>query len=996
MAKINSRHEVSVSKRQHRYRSLLASASGGVLLLASLGGVAQAQDATSGGEQLEEIIVTGFRGSIEASVRDKREANAFVDVINAEDIGKFPDKNVADSLQRVPGIVISRDGGEGKRVSIRGLQSDLTLTQLNGNYVASADSEDPSRSFNYVLLPSNMISKVEVFKSPEARIDEGGVGGTVLLHTRRPLELPEGSNFLSVEGTYGDTTKKADPQVSGMLSWKDASETYGVLLGATWQRRTTRTMEASTESWRWWTDDRKVQPATDVNKQKYANDQAISYWWGGGTKDQSGNRYSGYWTPQSVNAGIKEERRDRLGVQATGQWRPTDDLTLTANYFRFELEGNYTQNLLKIPEWGYDNFFTGAKLDPSKTIFQGATFQVPSGSGCSLSAPPCTMETPQLSGIYSEEKSVSNTFDFDIDYNTDKFDASVKVGKTRATGGPSMLFRMSAKPRLTAANSGTNGNMLSAWDFSSGDLNMNFSPEIQANLMKGIAQIDTGSTDSSWVNSTLEQTYFQSDFTRRFDDMVLESVQFGAKYRTAKVHRLTGNTLWYADKAKQLRYQDTAAGGIADPSFFYSQAMGNITGGFNANIFPGINFDNYLSYLNKTYGEPVRREETDFVYDVNEDIWSGYVQGNFSWNRLRGNVGLRVAQTKQRGQSSDRFTYFNDYYLDGPNGPKGAPAICPNTGRNDCTPGLPITLPQDQRETKVNVLASQDKTYTDFLPSLNAAYEVTDDIILRGAVSKVIARPGYSDLGSQQRLEYRSAAYAADRQQFGEREGWTGSGGNKELKPFEAWQYDAGVEWYYSKGSVVGIGLFRKDVANFIVPLVIDTTRVIDGKSVTVEGYSTNANGSDATSQGIELYAQHTFDIGVGFLANFTYNDTSVTDVTLEGKKVGSSPLVGSAKTQINTSIFYENDLYSVRASYNRRGTVVGGIVSGLNVYQEPYDQIDLNATFNLTDDITVTASVINLTKSEQKAHLGNDTKARFYSNSYAGRRAYLGTTWKF
>ncbi len=144
---------------------------------------------TAQGTAASDIVVTGYRRSIEESLSRKREANAFVDVITAEDIGKFPDKNVADSLQRVPGIIIDRDGGEGSRVSIRGLQSDLTLTQLNGNFIASADDNEPSRSFNYLLLPSNMIGSVDVFKSPEARLDEGGVGGTIILNTRRPLDL---------------------------------------------------------------------------------------------------------------------------------------------------------------------------------------------------------------------------------------------------------------------------------------------------------------------------------------------------------------------------------------------------------------------------------------------------------------------------------------------------------------------------------------------------------------------------------------------------------------------------------------------------------------------------------------------------------------------------------------------------------------------------------------------------------------------------------------
>lgn len=178
-------------------------------------------DSPDAATDLDAVTVTGYRYSIEKSLDQKRQANAVVEVITAEDISKFPDKNVADSLQRVPGVFIDRSGGEGSRVSIRGLSSDLVLTELNGNYVASSESNaEPTRSFNYVLLPSNMISSVEVFKSAEARIDEGGVGGTVILHTRRPLDIPANTGFVSVEGTYADTTETTEPQASAMYSWQ--------------------------------------------------------------------------------------------------------------------------------------------------------------------------------------------------------------------------------------------------------------------------------------------------------------------------------------------------------------------------------------------------------------------------------------------------------------------------------------------------------------------------------------------------------------------------------------------------------------------------------------------------------------------------------------------------------------------------------------------------------------------------------------------------------
>lgn len=998
--KVRQVYRSGTGARAQLVRTLMLSASAVV----GLSGVAHAQTAAPATQPApatpqdatptqvgEDIVVTGYRGSIEASLEQKREANAFVDVITAEDVGKFPDKNVADALQRVPGVVIERDGGEGSRVSIRGLQSDLTLTQLNGNYVASADDSDPSRSFNYVLLPSNMIGSVEVFKSPEARLDEGGVGGVVILHTRRPLDLEPLSGFVAAEGTYADVTEKIEPQLSGQLSWHNDSGTIGVLLGGTYQKRTSRTMNGSTESWQWWADGGRGggQPATDVNGNTFENDDAVDYWsQDRGTTTQSGTHYSGYWAPQSVNESINTQQRERLGVQATIDIKPTDNLRITANYYRFQLNSRTQSNVLKIPEWGYSNFFSDATFDPSGTIMQSATFEVPAaGVGCSANTPICTMETPQISAVYAREKDISNTFDVHADWSNDGLDISFAAGKTRATGGPSQRFYVAAKPRLTGTVT-QNGNFLSAWDFSGDNLNMIFSPELQQNLRNGIAQIDTGSTGSGYTNSVLQQTYAQVDLTQHFDS-ALESIQIGAKFRDGSVRRTTGELRWYADPATELRYQDTPQGAVARPEFFYADPISNIGGGFSASAFPGIDIDAYRDYLNTTYGDPVKYPHEQDVYEIKERIWAGYFQANFNTGPLRGNFGVRLVNTRQSGQSTDTLYFNNDYCVDGPGGP--------------FDPNKPIgpdgncqVIPQSQRQERVYSPNSETKNYTDVLPSLNVTWNATPDVLVRGAISKVIARPGYNDLGAARSLTYNSPAYTFDRAEFGERSGWFGNGGNFDLKPFSAWAFDLGVEWYFDRGSVLGAAVFRKEVSDFVVPLVVDVTQGVQGEEVLIQQYSTQANGTDAVSQGIELYAQHTLPFGLGAQVNFTYNDTSVADVSLNGQKIGTSPLVGSVKTQWNASLFYENHGILLRASYNRRGERVGGIVSGLNVYSDPYTQVDLNAQYDITPSLSLTASVINLTKSEERAHLGKDTDLRYYTSEYSGRRAYVGMSYKF
>ncbi len=1004
--------------------------------------------------ELDKVTVTGYRYSIQKSLDQKRDANAIVEVITAEDVSKFPDKNVADALQRVPGVVIGRDGGEGKSVSVRGLQPGLTLTQLNGNFIASSETNsEATRSFNYTLMPSNMLSSAELFKTPEARIDEGGIGGTVILHTRKPLDMKSNSGYVSLEGTMSDTraNDRIDTQSSAMYSWHSKDNRFGVLVGATRQKRTNRSMEVSTENWQWYGDDYDNHPATDVNGHPFTQD-GVGYWWGQSGFNDQNHPYTGtyqngwptgcgyycnFFMPTSVDFAVRNEHRERTGGQFTFQFRPTDNLTLTANYFRFELKGNYSLNMLKIPEWNLARYagdgnwpggrmLDGLTFDPSGTIVTGAQYSMHPGvayycndaQAVAAGKNPggwgpddCTIPTPQLTGGYSIEKTTSQTADLGVEWKISPlFSASFKGGRTWSSGGPSMNFRMSAKPRRMVNGVWQPGNTYSAWDLS-GTPTMTFSPNLQQTLMNGIAEVDTGSTDSSWVETNVKQNYFQADFSKLFEQGWLDSIQFGAKYTDSKVHRNTGNNYWACVGTDPTNYANRyQAGcdpnaGVAQNYFFLDQPLGNIAVGFNANVFPGINFPGYINYLNSHYGPMQTRIEPDFIYNVGEKVMAGYFQANFKTERLRGNIGLRFVRTKQVAASTDAVESFLDYFMDGPD---GNPLPCPAGGApagTTCESGfvrLPTgdnSDPNNPVDRKSYALASLNKTYNDILPSFNIAYDLTKNLVLRGAASKVISRPAYTDIAYPGSLSYYSPEYAADRRVAGGtvNPGWYGSGSNKDLRPFEALQYDLGLEWYFHPGAVLGAGLFRKDIKNFIIPVVHDQQMDVGGQSVLVQQYSTQANGRNGTSEGVELYAQYTFDFGLGFQANYTYNKTNYAAVTLgDGTEIGQSPLVGSARNQSNFTVFYETKKFLARASWNRRGEMVGGLDNGLNVYSEPYDQLDLNLGYNFTDQLTLTGSVLNATKSEQRTHLGNDTKDRFYSNNYSGRQMYLGVTWKF
>lgn len=1022
------RNHPALTQRRCRATPIALAVSGALLTLAS----AHAQTASAQPEST--VVVTGYRYAIQKSLDQKRDANSIVEVITAEDIGKFPDKNVADALQRVPGVIIDRSGGEGKNVSVRGLSSELTLTQLNGNYIATAESNgDPTRSFNYMLMPSNMLSGAELYKTPEARLDEGGIGGTVILRTRRPLDVKSNSGFVSAEGTWSDTTKKTDGQFSGQYAWHDEDNRLGVLVGYTQQKRTTRTMGASTENWQWYADSYRKNPPVDVNGKPSGLN---SFWWGqSGFYDQSGKYYQNFMMPTSVNMNVKTEERERKGGQATVQFKPMRNLTLTANYFRFDLSQDSQTNTLKVPEWNiarYDGdgnwpggrLLDGLTFDRSGTIVTGAQYSIRPGKAyyCSEAQAAaggqkpggwgpddCTIPTPQITGSYNREKSLSQTADFEAEWRGQSLDASFKFGRTWANGGPEMQMGMPIKPRMQNADgSWALGNYASAWS-TTGTPSMTFSPQLMDNLRKGIGEIDLGSTSSSWTKNSTKQKYAQADATWRSESGWLDSLQFGAKFRDGGISRSTGNNYWVCQGADPKNYDKRYQAGCDPtankfrPEFLYSDSLGHLAGGINVSAFPAINYPAYIAHLDKTYGAMQTRDEDNFVYNVDERILATYLQANIKTERLRGNVGLRLVRTKQHADSTDQVESFNDYFFNGPNGapapclPGGLPAAGAPAG-SGCTSGF-TRLPDSIARNRSFAISSLDRSYTDVLPSFNLAYDLRQDLLLRAAASKVVARPSYSDIAYPGGLQYFSQEYVNDRRLIGggDKQGWFGEGSNKQLEPYKATQFDLGLEWYFQRGSVLGANVFRKNVSNFTVPVVRDVTMDVAGKSVLVQSYSTTAGGRDGVSQGVELFAQHTLASGLGFQFNYTYNKTNQAAIVLgDGEEIGKSPLVGSAKNQANLTVFYETDNFLARASYNRRGEVVGGLVNGISVYSEPYSQVDVNFAYNISKQLSLTASVLNLTKEESRSHLGDDTKDRFYGNSYAGRIAYFGLNYKF
>ncbi len=890
-------------------------------------------------DDFEVIEVRGIRSSTAENLAIKRLSNATVDAITAEDIGKFPDKNVADSLQRVSGVLIDRDGGEGSRVSIRGTSPDWTLTQLNGNYIASSGAGVPTRSFNYTLLPSSMISSVEVFKSAEARIDEGGIGGTVILHTRKPLDMEANSGALSLEATYDDVSEDTKPQVNVLYSWKNDESNFGVLAGFTRQDKTVTTITNNASHWRFHSD------TVEGAERPAIVDQA------------TGEVYNNVWAPRAMSAGNSTEDRTRDGYQVAIQWMPTDKLDLNLNYFGAKLDYDSSSQSVLFAEWNDNhNPYYGVVLDGDTVVAYGnadngllndnnwGDADVNNGVAVRRG-----LLSPQLTGRERIGGSKSDSFDFEAKYYGDIFTATFKIGHTEAEGGTS---------RETYANIDARQGSVNSWLWSTvgGKPSYEVSTDL-ASDKQAYQYYDWFDSYSSENKDT--EDYAQADLQFDIDTGIFTTFFVGAKYRNHEIKGIKNDFRWDDGIADNGGYRGYLSGNEwfhnpdfhPDPETLVSNTVidnsaGN-TGAFN---FLAFDFAALDSYLRNNFTQTVVPSLAG-TYTLEENIWSVYAQSNFQWQDFRGNLGVRYVNT-----DLSTLTYDD-------------------------------VIGQDNNDTTPNERSSDDG---ELLPSFNLAWDANEDVVVRFAAARTMSRVSYSDLSQAESYGPPVNINSPD--------SWTGRGTgtsvNTGLDPMISDQFDLGIEWYYGEGSALGATYFTKDIANLPISAVEIVQREHDCCNGPIEvEMNTKVGGGDAQSQGVELFFQHSFESGFGVLANYTFTDTSTSQVSTNGQKTDAE-IPGTAKHQYNLSVYFENDDFSVRASYNWKDDRANGIHKGYNMYTKDYGQLDVNAAYSLTEQLSLTASVVNLTEEVEEGYWKQSN--RFTYNQYSGRRFYLGANYSF
>ncbi|HGM5878622.1 TPA: TonB-dependent receptor [Stenotrophomonas maltophilia] len=572
---------------------------------------AHAQQATQTATDLDTVQVTGIRGSMEKSLDTKREANARVEVVTAEDVGKLPAHNVADTLQRLPGVNISSssadEGGfdEADRVSLRGTSPSLTQTLINGHTVGSADwfvlsqGNNVGRSVSYSLLPSELVSSVEVNKSSQAKLQDGGTTGTVNIITRKPLEF---SKQFTAEGSIGavrsDQAKSNDPQLSALFNYKNDEGTFGVMLQAFSQKRELR---------------REAQEIPGGFFTIEANDPVA----------KTNPDLLGVQVPGLLGSTLFEQTRKRTGGLVSLQFKPTDDLSFVLSGFSSKLEANnYNRNFMMFG----NSFGKSQAPDPGYVVKDGVLTQA------SYKGMPDT-NYAVYDMIYRESTAKTNYITLDADWQvSENLTAKFQAGTTKGTGETPRQY---IAELLTAKGGGA------SWT-----THGNGSP-VDWNVGGDISPAGA-SWGGTWGNQQVtaidKEKWANVDFSQYFNAGVLSSIDFGARYadhtREAKSPEgATPGNIWDA-----LRGSPTAnyPGGFA----------GDIGGNFPRNIWyytPAAlrnAVTNNSEWLSGNDG-PDGRHNYGAEWKVTEKNFAAYVQGNFSGDRWSGNVGLRYVNIKQ-------------------------------------------------------------------------------------------------------------------------------------------------------------------------------------------------------------------------------------------------------------------------------------------------------------------------------------------------------------
>jgi iron complex outermembrane receptor protein len=572
----------------------------------------------------EEITVVGLGESLREAVKVKREDPAIVDAIVAKDVNKLPDKNLAEAASRVPGVVINREFGEGERVSLRGLGPNLVHTTVNGHNVAVADwfvleQLAATRSFNYLVLPSETIGLLKVYKSPTAELDEGGIGGTIDVRTRKPLDLKSSAVSASLQNAYTQKSGKNDPNGSLMANWKNSTGDFGILFAGVYDRRNIRRDGVEVLGY-------SPQPAAGGNL-----------------------------VPDLIGSALFQQERVRKAFNAEMQFRPMKNLELNLNGFwsRFGAN-NINQNFLA---WGSNALGGGGTLTNATMVGNTAVAGTVTSSGNGT-----TGRAAVYDAIDRIAFAKSWYGDLDGTYTpSDKWLVHFDVGRTKAEGDTS------SQPFVEFGAPGA-----FTYDLRGSTPQVHFvnpDPTKPSQMAFDFASLHD-------ITNTDKENYSYVDAERFVNAGVLKSLKFGVKYSD---HKRDSNFDATTYGGFFVPLHTTGCGGhTCGPADF---ANGLIPGDFlnglsNAGTLTSywnVNRGQIEKILNGAFVPGSRIPNPPQVFTVEEIVGAGYAMASLQVGRWKGNVGLRLVSTDQKstgnvtsstGEISNAFGNFTHVSAD--------------------------------------------------------------------------------------------------------------------------------------------------------------------------------------------------------------------------------------------------------------------------------------------------------------------------------------------
>ena len=889
----------------------------------------------SADDDVEVIEVRGMLSSLKRSMLNKKEADIVSDGISAEDLGKFPDLNVAESLQRITGVSIDRSGGEGQAVTVRGFGPQFNTVLVNGRQLAT---DSAGREFNFDILAADQITGADIFKTSQANFQEGGIGGTVNVKTARPFDYKGFQAVVSAKGMYESLSEEVSPSVSALVSNTFADESMGVLLAVSHQERDVQINRIETAGWR--------SGQTIQNK-------------------EDGVLFANAYIPRNWDQIVDNQERTRTNASLVFQFAPSDELSITFDGFVsiFEVDSEVTD----LASWFEPDRVKNATIDQETgtllTFDQRIGISGVKGEDGTGSGNPAS----DFVSHTRNSRDVSNQgFGLNVEWHiNDQLSANFDVSTSSAENDRAGRDRFNVVGIINNYSfDGTGKYPTVEHDgFVSGSL-----PDAS------LSRLHYNEKGNRFTDED-EITEYKADFIFEADGDVFTQARFGAyrQEREKSSFQIFGNQCEYCG---------------------YGVEAPNNTIGFESftaqNFFPGL-IDTFYAYDGDAYvdflgaqGFPIEPTLQNNRYTINEDITSLYMDFTFQHELgdmpLSVNAGVRYAKTSIAVDAVQSFI-------------------------SDVVTTSDETLFKNEFGPATNITEGGD--YGNLLSSINAKLELAEDKVLRFAVYDSLTRPTMSDL---------SPATT-----FGEprRQNLTASGGNPNLRPFKAENWDLSFEWYYADTSSFTFAVFNKEVEDFIVTLQGDevytmTDRLasngfacgnceddddseeLNGQSETYK-VSRPQNGETATVTGYEVAVTHVFDSGFGVTANATVVDSNV---SVDPNVDHTFALEGLGDSQ-NLILFYEQDGFQARIAYNHRerflryldNSSAGGF-TGEPVNGESFGQIDISASYDINESLTVFFEGINIGEEELKQ------TGRFRNQVYTiednGSRYALGVRAKF